>query len=234
MLQNNFLLLHLNHESFCVQRRWNKQEAHTSIGPRTNDCAQEGNLTQVDLLSDPTDANSTKVKFAFKILRGGNGETARYVLQWFINVERAFAGLNSNNGQLRYQMLQQFACGSALSGFNPNAPVQAGPAQAALVATVQAAVNRDDGTIFARRQGLDDHLAAMQALTDATVLAQNSGIGIVTTALWQLANILLPTKILQRVKRYLRREARKPIEMGVRECLMHILRINSQLGCIFL
>jgi len=97
-----------------------------------------------------------------------------------------------------------------------------------LVATAQAAVNRDDGTNVARRQGLNNHLAAVQALTDETILAQNVGIGIVTTALRQLATTLLPTKILQRVKRYLRREAKKPIEMGVRECLIHILRINLQ------
>jgi len=97
-----------------------------------------------------------------------------------------------------------------------------------LVATSQAAVNRDNGTNAARRQALDDHLAAMKAPTDETVLAQNVRIGIVTAALRQLATVLLPTKILQRVKSHLRREARKPIEMGVRECLMHILRINLQ------
>jgi len=185
-------------------------------------------LAQVDLLSDPTDANLTKVKFAFKILRGGNGETARDVIQWIINVERAFTGLNSNNGQLHYQMLQQFACGSAPSGFNHNAPAQGAPSRAALVATAQAAVNRDDGTNVARWQGLDNHLAAMQTLTDETMLAQNVGIGIVATALRELPTVLLPAKILQRVKRCLRREARKPIEMGVRECRMYILCINLQ------
>jgi len=125
-------------------------------------------------------------------------------------------------------MLQQFASGSALSGFNHNALVQATPARAELVATAQAVVNRDDGTCVARRQGLDDHLAAVQALTNKTVLAQPDNIQNVTAALRQLASILLPTKILQRVKRCLRREARKPVEMGVRECLMHILRISSQ------
>jgi hypothetical protein len=40
--------------------------------------------------------------------------------------------------------------------------------------------------------------------------------------------MLLPNKILQRVKRYLRREARKPVDMTVREHLMHILRVNAQ------
>jgi len=75
-------------------------------------------LGQVDLFSDPTGPNSRKVKFAFKVLEGGHGETAREIIQWFQNVERAFAGLNSNNGLLRSQMIQQFAHGSASSGFN--------------------------------------------------------------------------------------------------------------------
>ena len=42
-----------------------------------------------------------------------------------------------------------------------------------------------------------------------------------------MMTMLLPNKILQRVKRYLRREARKPVDMTVREYLMHILRINA-------
>jgi len=146
----------------------------------------------------------------------------------FINVERAFTGLNSNNGQLRYQMIQQFAAGSALGKFNHNVTVLAVPARAQLVATAQAAVNRDDGTNAARAQGLNDHLAAMQALTNEAVLAQNVGTGIINTALQAMATILFPTKILQHVKRYLRREARKPVDMGVREYLMHIICINTQ------
>jgi len=204
------------------------RKAILPLVPEPMTVLKKEDLAQVNLLSDPADANLVKVKFAFKILKGGNGETARDVIQWFINVERAFTGLNSNNGLLRYQMIQQFAAGSALSGFNHNALVLAAPARATLVATAQAAVNRDDGTNVARAQGLNDHLAAMQALTNETVLAQNVGAGIVTTALHALTTILLPTKILQRVKRYLRREARKPIDMGVREHLMHISRINTQ------
>jgi len=91
--------------------------------------------------------------------------------------------LNSNNRQLRHQMIQQFAAGSALSGFNHNAQVLAASARAALIATAQAAVNADDGTNAARRNGLTAQLAVMQALTNETVLAQNGGLAIITTAL---------------------------------------------------
>jgi len=169
------------------------RKAILPLVPEPSTVVKKKDLAQVDLLSDPADPNSTKVKFAFKILKGGNGETARDVIQWFTNVKRAFAGLNSNNGQLCYQMIQQFAAGSALSGFNHNVLVPAGPARAALIATAQAAVNADDGTNAARQNGLDAHLAAMQALNNETVLAQNGGIGIIATALNGMMTILLPT-----------------------------------------
>jgi len=144
-------------------------------------------------------------------------------------MERAFTGLNSNTGTLHGQMIQQFAIGSALSGFNSGVAQLAPPTRAQAVATAQAAVNADDGTDVARDNRLAAHLAAMQALADDTTLGvAGIGIAIIDAALQELATILLPTKILQRVKRYLRREARKPVDMGVRTHLMHIIRINSQ------
>jgi len=82
-------------------------------------------LAQVDLFSNPADPNLTKVKFAFKVLEGGN-EMPRDVIQWLHNVERAFTGLNSNNRTLQQQMVQQFARGSALSAFNAAVPTQIG------------------------------------------------------------------------------------------------------------
>jgi hypothetical protein len=85
--------------------------------PETTAVLKKEDLAQVDLFSNPADNTSTKVKFAFKILEGGT-ETAREIIQWMQNVERAFTGLNSNTGTLRKQMMQQFARGSALSGFN--------------------------------------------------------------------------------------------------------------------
>ena len=69
----------------------------------------------------------------------------------------------------------------------------------------------------------------MQALTDITVLdLQGLGVAIVDAAIQEMVTILFPAKILQRVKQCLRREARKPIDMGVRTYLLHIIRINLQ------
>jgi len=129
---------------------------------------------------------------------------------------------------MRHQMIQQFAAGSALSGFNHNVQVLAAPARAALIATAQAAVTADDGTNAARRNGLTAQLAAMQALTNETGLAQNGGLAIITAALNGLMTALLPNKIWQRVERCLRHEARKPVDLSVREHLMHIICIDTQ------
>jgi len=93
-------------------------------------------------------------------------------------------------------MIQQFAAGPTLSGFNHNVQVLAAPARAALIATAQAAVTADDGTNAARQNGLNAQLAAMQALTNETVLAQNGGLAIITTALNGMMTMLLPNKNL--------------------------------------
>ena len=55
----------------------------------TVEVAAKADLAQVDLLSDPNDTTSTKVKFAFKIIEGAVNPP-REVLQWRRNVERAF------------------------------------------------------------------------------------------------------------------------------------------------
>jgi len=194
--------------------------------PETTAVIKKEDLAQVNLLSNPTDANSTKVKFAFKILEGGT-KTAHEVIQWMQNVERAFAGLNGNTGTLRRQMMQQLARGSALSGFDASVTQLATPTRLQTVASAQVAVNADDGTDIARANGLVAHLVAMQALTDITVLdLQALGAAVVDAAIHDMVAVLLPTKILQRVKRHLRREARKPIDMGIRTYLIHIIRIN--------
>jgi len=74
-------------------------------------------LTAVNLCSDPTDHNSTQVKFSFKGLDGDH-ETPREILEWRRNVERALTGLNLNaNGSSSYNMCKQFMHGSALSSF---------------------------------------------------------------------------------------------------------------------
>ena len=56
----------------------------------------------------------------------------------------------------------------------------------------------------------------------------NTGHLIVTEAVNALLSTLMPNKILQRLKGYLRREARKPLDMKVKTYLLHVNRINHE------
>jgi len=94
--------------------------------PKTTTVNKKEDLAQVDLTQ--------------LILEGGT-ETAREVIQWMQNVERAFAELNSNTGTLREQMMQPFARGSALSGFNANATQLATPTRFGLVWQISSGVD---------------------------------------------------------------------------------------------
>jgi len=155
--------------------------------------------------------------------------------EWFRNVEGAFVGLNCATRTLHKQMIQQFAHGSALSGFNAALAPIATKAREKVIKAAQAAVTADtqagapDATDTAR---LAATLTAMQGFDNKTVLRVN-GIGeaCVIGALHEFATVLLPNKIMQRVHRYLRSEARKPIDMGAMTHLMHIVRINAAVEC---
>jgi len=51
---------------------------------------------------------------------------------------------------------------------------------------------------------------------------------VVRDLLNEVVKHLLPNKTLQHVKRYLRREARKPVDMSAKQHIMHIYRINTE------
>jgi len=85
----------------------------------TETVTKKEDIATVDLCSDPTDANLTKVRFTFKVLTG-TAETPRELIEWRKNVEHAFTGLNCTTGLLQHQMMQQFCRGTTLSTYNSN------------------------------------------------------------------------------------------------------------------
>jgi len=90
----------------------------------------------------------------------------------------------------------------------------------------EAELEADGGTNKARISG---KIAALHARTKEQCLADaNQGHVIVTEAINNLMTTLMPNKILQRVKHYLRREARKSLDMKVKNYLLHINRINHE------
>ena len=195
--------------------------------PEPTPINKKEDLVQIDLFSDPADHNSTKVKFAFKIL-DGNMEAPREVIQWRRNVDRALVGLDLTTGTSQHQMVQQFCRGSGLSTYNTAVTGLCAIKKATAVLVAQRAVDADDGTDAVRLAGLQATLTTAEGRDQAWFLAQADGNTVIGQAMQELLTALLPNKILQRVKRYLRREARKPVDMGVKTYLMHLMRINAE------
>jgi len=179
-------------------------------------------LTTVNIYSDPGDHALTQVKMTFKGL-DGDSKTPREILGWHCNVEQALIGLDLTAGATQYNMAKQFMWGSALSTFESAALVHLTnrKADAAVHAKMQLAAHPAHGAA-----GHD--AMVFQTLTDAAIAATNRevldhlskicGVGVVTDSLNDVVKCLLPNKTLQRVKRYLRHQARKPVDMSVKQC----------------
>jgi len=196
--------------------------------PEPTTISKKEDLATLDLLTDPTNVDSVKIKFAFKRLTGG-GELPRQVIQWRANVERALNGLHDATGLTHYQLVQQFCNGTALATFNTHIVANVALERTIQVALQNEVIRNDDGTDADRAARLAVRLNELTTGADSVILSiRIEGIKIVARALNAVVNSLLPSKTLQRVKRYLRREARKPADMTVRAYFMHILRINNE------
>ena len=190
-------------------------------------------LTTVNLYSDPGDHTSTQVKFSFKGLDGDH-ETPREILEWRRNVDRAVTGLDlTATGLAAYNMCKQFMRGSALSAFVAKAGLLLVARKADAIVTAETA--RDNYPPAADAGHVVAHFAALRtAVITATTrdaldyLTEAYGPDVVKDSLNEVVKNLLPNKTLQRVKRYLRREARKPMDMSVKQYIMHIYRINTE------
>jgi len=190
-------------------------------------------LTAVNLHSDPGDHGLTQVKFSFKGLDGDH-ETPREILEWCRNVDRALTGLDLNaNGLSSYNMYKQFMRGSALSSFIAKAGSILVTKKAKAIATDEQArdnypVATDAGHVIADFNALRAAVVTANRCNPLDHLTEAYGPQVVKDSLNKVVKNLLPNKTLQRVKRYLRREARKPLDMGVKQYIMHIYRINTK------
>jgi len=191
-------------------------------------------LTAVNLCSDPGDHNSTQVKFSFKGLDGDH-ETPREILEWRPNVDRALTGLDlSAAGLVSYNMCKQFMRGSALSSFIAKAGTVFVNKKAKAIVSAEQARDNYPAATEAGHVVADFTASLRVAVTTANTrntldhLTEAYGPEVVKDSLNKVVKNLLPNKTLQRVKRHLRREARKPPDMGVKQCIMHVYRINTK------
>jgi len=158
----------------------------------------------------------------------------REILEWRRNVDRALTGLDLNFNRLSsYKMCKQFMQGSTLSSFIAKAGTILVNKKAEAIVTAEQARDNCPATTKAGHI-VADFTALRVAVTTANTrdtldhLTEAYGPEVVKDSLNEVVKNLLPNKTLQRVKRCLRREARKPLDVGVKQYIMHVYRINTE------
>ena len=167
------------------------------------------NSVSLMIATDPSNmANSPKYKLSVLILRGG--EPVRTMLQWKRDVIKVLHGMDISTGANQYLMVQSLMVDTPLTLFETKAGELATTAREAAAVAAEAAAPGTNAGAPVRRQPAQQHLTVDH----------------IQTSLQHMLTQLLPRRVLQRVKRYLRRECRKPADMKVRIYMQHLLRVN--------
>jgi hypothetical protein len=184
-----------------------KPKALLPLVPEVEPELRKDQTVSLELYSDPANkATSPKYKFAMQLIDGT--EDVRTLLNWVQNVATVLMGMDITIAVNVRQMTDRLCRGTARSIFRHSWDSIAGAAKqqahdAAADPAAKAAVN-------ARAI----HEFMTPDLMRSTIRAVVSG--------------CTPKKVLQRVKRYMRREMRKPKDMKIRQYLVHLNRMNNE------
>ena len=162
------------------------------------------------LATDPANmADSPKYKMLARILKGD--EDVRTMLVWKESVKKVIRGMNLNTAMLQAGMIPNLLDGTAKVLYEAKLLLLTANRREATAAAAQAAQGAAQGAGDAiRAQPLRDHYHVDDIQESIQHMLEQS----------------MPRRVLSRVKRYLRRECRKPADMKVKIYLNHLIRIN--------
>ena len=159
-----------------------------------------------NLRTTTTSANSPTYKFTMRILKGT--EDARTVIKWRTDIQKVITGLNITAHAPMKNTIESALSGNALNAF-------------------------DDALTYcleeAKKQAMEDAADdAAKAVEEAKDITDWLDVDQVKLANDMMVGELLPYNALRRAKQELRRDTRKPVDMGVKTYYSNINRINSK------
>ena len=170
---------------------------------------------------DPTDPDSVTYKFSMQVIEGT--EEVRTILSWKTNVDKVLVGFNITTGAAQKQMIDNLCKHTAKALFE-----QTWNAAARLVRERRAVQAREASAAGGGNPAAQQ--AAYEAIANTALLdADNTTLRVIQTAIDGVIKGCVPDKTLQRVKRNMRREMRKPVDMKVRQHFVHLSRLNNEL-----
>jgi hypothetical protein len=173
---------------------------------KVDDLTKQNSAT-FQLRTDPADADSPTFKISARILQGD--EALRVILRWKMSLHQIMIGLNLRTAAGKIQICETLMRGTPLTLF-------------------QTKILELATRVHERFVAAEVDLVARAALIAAGVQPAHSVQVHVLEAINFVVTNLAPKKSLQRVKRFLRRECRKPSDMKVRTYYQHLIRMNQE------
>ena len=174
------------------------------------------NTITFNVLSNPADDTSQRYKYAITCVNGT--ESVREVLKWQRDLTNIWLGLGTNDGPTRHPIAERTLRGTALSKYTTKLreliTAEHRTQQLDAVATL---LTGTPGATLAQRQAARDAVPEPPVTNDWVAQSCEAVIEYIT-----------PANALPRVKRYLRRNCRKPADMTIREFYTHFCRINIE------
>ena len=185
---------------------WNDNGSILPLVPIEDGDRKTENMVSHILRSIPGDADSPSYKIYVRILQGD--EDCRSILKWAASVMTVCKGLNVTTHATALPIVETLMHGTPLSLF-----------QGGLLICKRK-------TMAARHAAEPDVGAKAVILAAGIDHAGNLTFGQLIEAIGHVVTQLLPRRVLARVKRYMRRDCRKPRHMKVRTYVQHLLRMN--------
>jgi len=167
------------------------------------------------LLTNPADNTSAKYEMKIRTINGT--EQLRTVIKWTKDVHRILAGLNLQNVANKHTIVRELLRGTALTVYNASRD------QCLTAARTLAA-----DTAYTNTAGDDAAKSAAAGVQLARAKTDFDNDDAVKYALRGVIDLVAPKKAKLKIKRYLRREVRKPNDMKVREYYANIIRMNHE------
>ena len=182
-----------------------KKQPLLPLVPEATEEMDSSNSVSYNLRVDPSNNDSPTFKKHVRVLEGG--ESVRSCLQWCRDSSAVLTGLNITDTKSSFDLYCNLLSGSALTLFETKVRAECKEAKEAAVAA------QGDATLK----------RALQARTEISFITE----AMVNHGKQTVMKGLIPNKIVAMVKRYLRRECRKPADMKIRTYFQHLTRINE-------
>ena len=175
------------------------------------------NSTEFTLSTNPA-GGGTNYKYRARILQGG--EPVRFILKWYQDLMTVLEGLGVTGHAESSKLIATVTRGNAASNY------VAGMGGLASERRMAAADAARRAAVAAGSTADEQQVAYDNALN--TALNTFNRDDDVVIAIGMMMTELMPHNCLARVKRNIRREVRKPVDMKVREYYHHLSRINNE------